>query len=199
MSDHDTVPYLDGHIEVYDTTHRRIERDGEEVAETPVYDRAHLRIHPRGDDGYLATEMTPSDAYALFEAVRRRCPDAEDAEPHIADRLSVPLTDEEAAELEQRLREELAKPTAHRVRVLPPPSGETARLGTITHVEIRNIAPHGPASRIVIHSDTEGTARAFEFRSYEISDDGMTELWTLGPEVELEERARPKSVFEDPA
>lgn len=69
----------------------------------------------------------------------------------------------------------------------------------ITHVEIINIAPHGPASRIVIHSDTDGEARAFEFRSYEMSGDGMTELWTLGPEVELEEREPLESVFKDGA
>lgn len=67
----------------------------------------------------------------------------------------------------------------------------------ITHVEIINIAPHGPAHRVIIHSDAEGEARAFEFRAYERSEDGMTELWTLGPEVELEEREPLMSVFKD--
>lgn len=67
----------------------------------------------------------------------------------------------------------------------------------ITHVEIHNIAPLGPAETIVIRSGTE--ARAFEFRSYERSDDDMTELWTLGPEVELKGRRPIKSVFKDGA
>lgn len=91
--EYETIPYAGGHIDVGHTSHKRIQRINGDVTFTPVYDRAYLRIHAAGDDGFLATEMTPADAYALLVAVRRRCPHVEDldmARPE--DGASVTLT-----------------------------------------------------------------------------------------------------------
>jgi hypothetical protein len=78
MGEFETVPFVVGHIEVGYTSHKRIQRINGEILETLVYDRAYLRIHDRGEDGFFATEMTPADAYALLKAVQRHCPHVED-------------------------------------------------------------------------------------------------------------------------
>lgn len=73
--DYERITYAGGHIDVRYGTYCQVQRIDGEITTTPVYDRAYLRIHARGDDGFLGTDMTPADAHALLKAVRQRCPD----------------------------------------------------------------------------------------------------------------------------
>lgn len=76
-ADHETVTFAGGHIDVSHTSRKQVQRINGEVLETPVYDRAHLRIHVDGEDGFLAVEWTPAEVYALLKSVQRHCPHVE--------------------------------------------------------------------------------------------------------------------------